>query len=94
MPIYDFLCEGCGPFEERRPLNEPADSAACPECGGHARRLYSMPNVRTLPAALSSAMHRSEKSAYEPEVARRPGGGTLPGKRYRSGGGGHHGHGH
>ncbi len=92
MPIYDFLCESCGPFEERRPLEERADSAACPACDGDARRLYSMPNVRTMPAALSNATHRAEKSAHEPEVARHPRNGMLPGKRYRPGGGDHHGH--
>lgn len=92
MPIYDFVCEDCGPFEERRPFEETTDSAACPACDGDARRVYSMPNTRTMPAALSNAMHRSEKSAYEPEVAR-PGGGTLPGKRYRPDSG-HYGHNH
>jgi len=93
MPTYDFLCEDCGPFEESRSLEETTDSAVCPACEGEARRLYCMPNTRTMPAAFSSAMRRSEKSGYEPEVARRPKGGTLPGKRFRSGGG-HHGHNH
>lgn len=94
MPIYDFLCEDCGPFEEKRSFGETATPAACPVCGGDARRVYSMPNTRTMPAALSNAIHHSEKSAYEPEVARRPKGGTLPGKRYQPAGGGHHGHNH
>lgn len=94
MPTYDFLCEDCGPFEESRPFEETADSAICPACGGGARRVYSMPNTKIMPAALSNAMHRSEKSAHEPEVARLPKGGTLPGKRFRPGGGGHHGHSH
>ncbi len=76
MPTYDFLCDDCGPFEERRPFEETADSAVCPACNGAARRLYSMPNTRRMPAALSGTMDRAEKSAYEPEVARRPVRGT------------------
>ncbi|PLS86982.1 MAG: hypothetical protein CYG60_04330, partial [Actinobacteria bacterium] len=68
--------------------------AACPACDSAARRVYSMPNTRTMPAALSNAIHRSEKSAHEPEVTWRPEGGTLPGKRYRPSHGGHHGHNH
>ena len=88
MPIYDFVCEGCGPFEQRRPFEESGTAACCPACGAEARRVYSMPNLKTMPTSLSNAMHRAEKSAHEPKVARRPEGGT----RYRSGHGGHCGH--
>lgn len=94
MPIYEFLCDDCGHFEERRSFEEAGDPAACPDCESAARRVYAMPNLKTMPTPLSNAMHRSEKSAYEPEVAWRPEGGTLPGKRYRPGHGGHHGHNH
>ncbi len=88
MPIYEFLCEDCGPFEERRSFEEAANPAACPECGTAARRVYSIPSLKTMPASLSNVMHRAEKSAHEPEVVRQPAGGT----RYRAGHGGHHGH--
>jgi hypothetical protein len=53
-----------------------------------------MPATRKMPAALSNAMHRVEKSTHEPEIVRRPEGGTLPGKRYHPGHGGHCGHNH
>lgn len=53
-----------------------------------------MPSTKKMPAALSNAMQRVEKSTYEPEVVRRPEGGTLPGTRYHPGHGGHLGHGH
>lgn len=92
MPIYEFLCEECGPFEERRSFEEANSVAICPGCGTTARRVYSMPNLKTTPAALSNAMNRAEKSAHEPEVARRPEGGTWPGKRYLPSHRGHHGH--
>ena len=92
MPIYEFLCEDCGPFEERRPFEEAGNPAVCPGCESAARRVYSMPNLKAMPAALSNAMNRAEKSAHEPEIVRRPEGGTLPGKRYQPGHGGHCGH--
>ncbi len=92
MPIYEFLCEDCGPFEERRPFEEVGNPTVCPECGTAARRVYSMPNLKTMPAALSNAMNRAEKSAHEPEVVRRPEGGTLPGKRHQPSHGGLCGH--
>ena len=88
MPIYEFLCEDCGPFEERRSFEEVGNTVVCPKCGITARRVYSMPNLKTMPAALSNAMNRAEKSTHEPEVVRRPEGGTLPGKRYHPSHGG------
>ena len=30
MPLYEYVCEGCGPFEARRPVSDPG--AACPSC--------------------------------------------------------------
>jgi putative FmdB family regulatory protein len=92
VPIYEFLCENCGPFEERRSFEEAGNPAVCPGCKAAARRVYSMPNLKTMPAALSNAMNRAEKSAHEPEVVRQPTGGTLPGKKYRHGHGGLCGH--
>ena len=84
MPIYDFVCGDCGGFEQRRSFSEASEPVACPSCGKEATRVYSMPNTRRMPAGLSKAMDRSEGSAYEPEVVRRPmGGTTTPGKKHR-----------
>ncbi len=87
MPIYEFFCEDCGPFEERRSFKEAGEAAACPGCGAEARRLYTMPNTKRVPTGLSKAMDRAEKSAREPEVVRRPEGGSS-GKGHRHGHGG------
>jgi putative FmdB family regulatory protein len=94
MPNYEFLCEYCGPFEQRRSFAEAGDPIMCPSCGEEARRIYSTPNTRRMPAALSNAMHRAEKSAHEPEVVRHPASSPLPGKKYRISHGGHCGHNH
>ncbi len=83
MPNYDFVCEECGSFEQQRPVAEASDPMACPSCGRDARRVYSMPNTRRMPTALSGAMDRAEKSAHEPEVAQRPVGGMRPGKAHQ-----------
>ncbi len=83
MPIYEFLCEDCGPFEERRSFEEAGNPAVCPECGTAARRVYSVSRLKTILPALSNAMNRAEKSAHEPEVVRQPAGGTWPGKKYQ-----------
>lgn len=87
MPSYEFLCEGCGPFEQQRSFAEASNLMQCPSCGQEARRVYSMPATRKASTPLSNAMRRAEKSAYEPGVARVPEGGALPGKRYHGHGG-------
>ncbi|HLL57303.1 MAG TPA: zinc ribbon domain-containing protein [Rubrobacteraceae bacterium] len=84
MAIYDFVCEDCGSFEQRRSFAESGAPAACPSCGREARRVYSMPNTRRMPDALSGAMNRAEKSAHEPEVIQRPaGGGASSNKKHQ-----------
>jgi putative FmdB family regulatory protein len=76
VPVYEFMCDDCGPFDQRRSFAEAGDPMACPTCGRDARRVYSSPNTRRMPTALSGAMDRAEKSAHEPEVVRRPVGDT------------------
>jgi putative FmdB family regulatory protein len=84
VPVYEFVCEDCGPFEQRRSFAEAGEPMACPSCGRKARRVYSMPNTKKMSAALSGAMDRAEKSAHEPEVIQRPAGGqAASGKKFR-----------
>jgi putative FmdB family regulatory protein len=70
MPVYDFVCEGCGPFEQWRPVRDPA--ADCPSCSGPARRRFTPPGVRRMGAPLRAARDREERSASAPEVVSRP----------------------
>jgi len=42
MPIYEYVCTGCGlKFEELRPLCDAAESACCPKCQNTAKRVLS-----------------------------------------------------
>ena len=47
MPLYDFLCEGCGPFEQWRPVSDPG--AHCPACSapfeGRISGVVDIPNA-------------------------------------------------
>ncbi len=86
MPVYDFVCEDCGSFEQQRSFTEAGNPMTCPSCGRKARRVYSMPNTKRMSNALSGAMNRAEKSAHEPEVARRPVEGKRSSKKH------HHNH--
>jgi putative FmdB family regulatory protein len=75
MPLYDFDCAGCGPFEQWRPASEP--TADCPACGAPARRRYAAFAVTRPGAPLRRAREREEKSAHAPEVVSKPTGRPL-----------------
>ena len=40
MPTNDYLCEGCGPFEEWQNITAPTLDL-CPKCSGKVKRLIS-----------------------------------------------------
>lgn len=45
MPIYDYVCSGCGHrFEVVHGLNENGP-ARCPECGGSVSRAFAPPTI-------------------------------------------------
>jgi putative FmdB family regulatory protein len=45
VPAYDFICGGCGTFELRRPIEDAAAPATCPD----VRRAGTAPVRRTRP---------------------------------------------
>lgn len=46
MPLYEFVCETCGPFAAMRPLSAFADPYACPDCGAESpRNLMASPSL-------------------------------------------------
>jgi putative FmdB family regulatory protein len=82
MPLYPFVCEACGPFEEWRPLSEAGNLAWCPSCRHKGRRVYTAPGVVRTPPAIRAARGLEEKSTHEPEIVRGPAS-ELPGRRFR-----------
>ena len=71
MPVYEYGCTACGPFEKYAALSDFRAPAACPDCGADAARM-----IGTAPAlsALSQAIHRAhalnERSAEAPRSTR------------------------
>jgi putative FmdB family regulatory protein len=44
--VFEFECVGCGLFlEAPGRVGSPPPPPACPECGGHTRRVYSSPGI-------------------------------------------------
>jgi putative FmdB family regulatory protein len=78
VPIYAFICEGCGPFELVRPVAEASTAAACPTCGTEARRVFTPPGLALLARPARRALDLEEKSAHEPDVVTEKRGRPLP----------------
>ena len=69
MAIYEYWCDQHGVFEITRPLGMALESAVCLVCGSEARRVFSVPMVRTgSRTALFAAMDHAEKSRHEPDM--------------------------
>jgi putative FmdB family regulatory protein len=67
MPVYDYLCERCGPFSEMRPMAECEQPSGCPRCGRAALRAFlTAPHLAAMPAERRLAHAANERSANAP----------------------------
>ena len=67
MPVYDYLCDACGPFTEMRPMAECERAQECPSCGCDAPRAYlTAPNFLGMPPERRLAYATNERSANAP----------------------------
>jgi putative FmdB family regulatory protein len=86
VPLYEFRCPRCGPFDLRRTMQETADGAACPTCGEPSRRIYSVaaskPWSGPLRAAGKADRARVDRArSGEPVITGPPSGRRFPGPR-------------
>ncbi|MEM9882021.1 MAG: zinc ribbon domain-containing protein [Planctomycetota bacterium] len=70
MPLYEYACPSHGSFDEFRPSSHSSAPIACPECGGAARRVFTVPRVRLMDKSRRIGMERNEKSRHEPHVCK------------------------
>lgn len=68
MPLYDYKCHDCGPFETFRRMAEVSNPMACPECEAIAIRLFTAPNVN-----LNSGSLFKSAASKEPRLVQRQG---------------------
>jgi len=71
MPIYEFECAAHGTFELTRPMAEVREPAACPDCGGIAKRLLSAPMVASGSAVSRRVSAVNERNQHEPRIVKR-----------------------
>ena len=83
MPLYEFRCPRCGPFDLRLDMQDAADAAPCPSCTEPARRVYTVAGFRLASGPLREAgkadRARVDRARTgEPVVTGPPSGRKLP----------------
>lgn len=83
MPLYEFRCPRCGPFDLRRDMQDVAQTAPCPSCAQPARRVYTVsggsPATGPLRGADKLARARVDRArSGEPVITGPPSGHRLP----------------
>jgi putative FmdB family regulatory protein len=72
MPMYEYLCHSCGPFEEIRPIGEFAEPTDCPDCGTAAPRvMLTAPRLALMSSGDRHAHATNERSRHEPHFSTR-----------------------
>ena len=65
LPLYEYSCESCGPFDAFRSLADRDKPMPCKSCSALAIRLFSPPTL------LSTGLSGIRKPSDEPRLVRR-----------------------
>lgn len=90
MPVYEYRCNQCGPFDQRRNAEDSSRPPPCPTCSAATKRVYTALAVHSRSGALA-ASNAAEAALVdrartgEPIIT-----GPPVGRRFSSGG--HHQH--
>jgi putative FmdB family regulatory protein len=69
MPVYDYVCNDCGPFTDMRPMAECDAPQDCPKCeSASPRAILRAPNFFCMPAERRKAHATNERSANAPKT--------------------------
>jgi putative FmdB family regulatory protein len=69
MPVYEYLCDTCGPFIRMRPMSEYDLPFDCPRCRASAPRvLLTAPQCLGMSVQRRHAHAANERSAHAPGV--------------------------
>jgi putative FmdB family regulatory protein len=69
MPVYEYMCDDCGPFTVIRPMAECDLPSECPACAGSAPRvILTAPHCSTLSTRRRIAHAANERSAHAPKT--------------------------
>lgn len=69
MPVYEYMCDTCGPFTEMRPIAEFDLPQPCETCGESAPRvILTAPRFACMPAETRKAHATNERSRHAPKT--------------------------
>ena len=69
MPVYEYLCNDCGPFTDMRPMAECDDPQDCPRCATESPRvILTAPAFFCMPSDKRKAHATNERSANAPKT--------------------------
>jgi putative FmdB family regulatory protein len=69
MPVYEYLCDACGPFTDMRPMAECDLPQNCPGCEVSSPRvILTAPHFACMPAETRKAHAVNERSAHAPKT--------------------------
>lgn len=88
MPLYEYRCAYCGPFEQHRRFDQANLPLECPGCHAPAARAFTVSADRTPRGPLAHAnttdRSRADRSRTgEPTIGPRPTGQRLPTRRHQ-----------
>lgn len=67
MPVYEYWCDDCGPFEAMGRISTFDAPCDCPECGTSAARvLMTAPRLAQMDGGRRHAFETNERSADSP----------------------------
>ncbi|MDN5759269.1 MAG: zinc ribbon domain-containing protein [Tomitella sp.] len=72
MPVYQFRCNRCGPFDSAHPMTAVPDADGCPRCGESARRAITAPALNHAASSATRLLDSTARSASEPAVVSSP----------------------
>jgi putative FmdB family regulatory protein len=91
MPVYDYLCNDCGPFTDMRPMAECDAPQSCPKCASPSpRAMLTAPNFFCMSSDRRKAYATNERNANAPKTlgefkaSHAPGCGCCSGKPSRT----------
>jgi putative FmdB family regulatory protein len=69
MPVYEYLCNDCGPFTDMRPMAECDAPQDCPHCDESAPRvILTAPAFFCMPSDKRKAHATNERSSHAPKT--------------------------
>jgi putative FmdB family regulatory protein len=69
MPVYEYLCNDCGPFTDMRPMAECDLPRDCPQCEAASPRIIlTAPKFLCMPSDKRKAHAANERSTHAPKT--------------------------